>query len=138
MLHENTKQFWDEEAAYEFVEQRVWPDGPVCPHCGGTDHIGRLLGESTRTRTYKCYDCRKPFTVKVGTIFEDSKVPLYKWLQAMVLCRDGQPDINANQAGKILGVTFKTANTMLARIRRRTLPSGVEQSLPPLSDDPTQ
>lgn len=119
MFGKGTEKFWDEEAAYEFVEQRVWPDGPVCPHCGGVEHIGRLQGQSTRARTYKCYNCRKPFTVKVGTIFEDSKVPMHKWLQALVLCRGGQHDINANQVGKALGVTFKTAATMLSRIRRR-------------------
>lgn len=135
MLRENSKQFWDEEAAYEFVEQRVWPEGPVCPHCGGAEHIGRLLGESTRTRTYKCYDCRKPFTVKVGTIFEDSKVPLYKWLQAMMLCRNDQHHINANQAGKILGVTFKTANTMLALIRKQAQRECAEQSRTASSND---
>ncbi|NNJ73649.1 MAG: transposase [Anderseniella sp.] len=114
---DGTKKFWDEDAAYEFIEQRVWPDGPVCPHCGGMDQIGRLQGQSTRARTYKCYNCRKPFTVKVGTMFEHSKVPMYKWLQAMVLCRGRKHHINANQVGKVLGVTFKTAKTMLTLIR---------------------
>lgn len=117
MFHQNTKKLWNEEAAYEFVEQRVWPDGPVCPHCGDWEHIGRLKGQSTRARTYKCYGCRRPFTVKVGTIFEDSKVPMHKWLQALVLCRNGKHQLNANQVGKVLGVTFKTATAILARIR---------------------
>jgi transposase-like protein len=120
MRGDGTKKFWDEDAAYEFIEQRIWPDGPVCPRCGGADQIGRLQGQSTRARTYKCYNCRKPFTVKVGTMFEHSKVPMYKWLQAMVLCSDRKHQINANQVGKVLGVTFKTAKTMLTAIRNRT------------------
>ena len=119
MCADGTRKFWDEEAAYEFVEEQVWPDGPVCPHCGGTEQIGRLQGLSTRAHTYKCYACRKPFTVKLGTIFEHSKVPMHKWLQAIVLCRGGEHHINANQVSKVLGVTFKTAKTMLASIRRR-------------------
>ena len=95
--------------------------GPMvrfCPRCGGVKHIGRLQGSSTRTGTYKCYDCRKPFTVKIGTIFEHSKVPMHKWLQAMVLCRGGEHHINAYQVSNVLGVTFNTAKTMLALIRR--------------------
>ena len=55
------------------------------PHCGGTDRIGKLQGKSTRHGVYKCYQCRKPFTVKVGTVFEDSHVPMRFWLQAMYL-----------------------------------------------------
>ncbi len=117
MLADQSLKFWNEDAAYDFVEQRVWPDGPVCPHCGGMERIGRLNGKSTRIHTYKCYDCRKPFTVKVGTIFQRSKVPMHKWLQAIVLCRGGKQQINANQLSKVLGVTFKTAKTMIASIR---------------------
>lgn len=61
--------FHDEKAAYAYVEARVWPEGPVCPHCGGSERISKMGGKSTRVGTYKCYACRKPFTVKVGTIF---------------------------------------------------------------------
>lgn len=117
----DSKKFWDEEAAYEFVEKQVWPDGPVCPHCGSASRVGRLQGQSTRLHTYKCYDCRKPFTVKVGTIFKNSKVPMHKWLQAMVLSGGKNPQINANQIGNILGVTFKTASAMLGRLRRKAV-----------------
>lgn len=77
--------FHNEEAAYAYVEARIWPHGPVCPHCGGIDRISKMQGKSTRVGTYKCYQCRKPFTVKIGTIFEDSKVPMRIWLQAMYL-----------------------------------------------------
>ena len=119
MPADGTRKFWDEDAAYEFVEQRIWPDGPVCPHCGNDKSIGRLRGQSTRVRTYKCYSCRKPFTVKVGTIFEHSKVPMHKWLQAIVLCRGGERLVTAYQVSQVLGVTFKTAKTMLSNIRSR-------------------
>ena len=62
--------FHNEAKAYEFVEAKVWPHGPSCPHCGGVERISKMAGKSTRIGTYKCYQCRKPFTVKVGTIFE--------------------------------------------------------------------
>ena len=75
--------FHDEEAAYAWVEAKLWPNGPVCPHCKGTDRITKLGGKSTRTGVYKCYPCRKPFTVKVGTIFESSHLPMNLWLQAI-------------------------------------------------------
>ena len=63
--------FHSEEAAYEFAEARLWPDGPTCPHCGAAkEHVGRLKGKTNRVGLYKCYACRKPFTVKIGTVFE--------------------------------------------------------------------
>ena len=62
--------FHNDEAAYAFVEARLWPTGPVCPHCGGVERISKMGGKSTRIGLYKCYQCRKPFTVKIGTIFE--------------------------------------------------------------------
>jgi transposase-like protein len=64
MSHLSAPHFHNEEAAYVYVEARVWPHGPVCPHCGGFDRIGKMGGKSTRIGTYKCYQCRKPFTVK--------------------------------------------------------------------------
>ena len=66
------KHFHDEKAAYKFVEARIWPNGPNCPHCGGVERISAMKGKSTRIGAYKCYQCRKPFTVKIGTIFESS------------------------------------------------------------------
>ena len=114
----NAPHFHDEQAAYEFVESRVWPDGPVCPHCGAVeDHIGKLKGKSTRIGTYKCYACRKPFTIKIGTIFEASHVKLHIWLQAMFLICSSKKGISANQLHRTLGVTLKTAWFMGHRIR---------------------
>jgi transposase-like protein len=113
----NAPHFHDEKAAIAFVEARVWPKGPVCPKCGGVERIGLMGGKSTRLGTYKCYECRKPFTVKVGTIFEDSHVELKLWLQAIFLIAASKKGISANQLHRMLGVTPKTAWFMGHRIR---------------------
>jgi transposase-like protein len=107
----------NEEAAYAYVEARIWPNGPVCPHNGCVDRIGKMGGKSTRVGTYKCYQCRKPFTVKVGTIFEDSKVAMHIWLQAIYLIAGSKKGISSNQLHRTLGVTLKTAWFMSHRIR---------------------
>lgn len=109
--------FHNEKAAYAYVEARVWPQGPVCPHCGCFGRIYELKGKSTRIGVRKCGDCRKPFTVKVGTIFESSHVPLRFWLQAMFLMASSKKGISANQLHRTLGVTLKTAWFMAHRIR---------------------
>lgn len=109
--------FHDEQAAIDFIEARVWEKGRVCPHCGGTERHGKLAGKSTRLGVWKCYDCRKPFTVRIGTIFEDSHVPLHLWLQAIHLVAASKKGISANQLHRVLGVTLKTAWFMGHRIR---------------------
>lgn len=109
--------FHSEDAAFAYVEARVWPEGPVCPHCGGFDRIGKMGGNSTRKGLYKCYQCRKPFTVRMGTIFESSHVALHIWLQAMYLVAGSKKGISANQLHRTLGVTLKTAWFMAHRIR---------------------
>jgi transposase-like protein len=120
------KHFHDEAAAYEFVEARVWPNGPICPHCGGVDRIGKMGGKSTRIGTYKCYQCRKPFTVKIGTIFESSHVLLHMWLQAIFLMASSKKGISSNQLHRTLGVTLKTAWFMSHRIREAMRSGGLE------------
>lgn len=109
--------FHNEEAAYAYVEARIWPEGPVCPHCGGVERISKMQGKSTRIGAYKCYQCRKPFTVKIGTIFEASHVPMNVWLQAMFLIAGSKKGISSNQLHRTLGVTLKTAWFMSHRIR---------------------
>lgn len=109
--------FHNEEAAYAFVESRVWPHGPVCPKCGVIGRAGKLAGASTRIGVYKCYDCRKPFTVKVGTIFESSHIPLRLWLQAIFLIASSKKGISSNQLHRTLGITLKSAWFMSHRIR---------------------
>lgn len=122
----NQPHFHNEEAAYAFVEKRVWPNGPVCSHCGGIDRIGKLEGKSTRVGVYKCYDCRKPFTVKIGTVFEASHVKLHLWLQAMFLMASSKKGISSNQLHRTLGVTLKTAWFMSHRLREAMKVVGFE------------
>lgn len=107
----------DELAAYAFVETRIWRNGRVCPHCGVVDKSGLLKGKSTRIGVYKCYACYKPFTVKVGTIFEKSHVPMHIWVQAMQLMCSSKKGFSANQFCRILGVDFKTGWFIGHRIR---------------------
>lgn len=125
MSYLTSPHFHDEEAAYAFIESRVWADGRVCPHCGVVDKSGKLQGNSTRIGVYKCYACRKPFTVKVGTIFEDSKVKLHLWLQAIFLIASSKKGISANQLHRTLGVTLKTAWFMGHRIREAMRTGGL-------------
>lgn len=122
----DAKHFHDEEAAYAYLEARVWPTGPVCPHCGGVDRIGKLKGKSTRVGVYKCYQCRKPFRVTVGTVFEASHVPLRLWLQAVHLMACSKKGISSNQLHRVLGVTLKTAWFMSHRIREAMRVLGME------------
>jgi transposase-like protein len=113
----NASVLQSETAAYAWVEARLWPTGPVCPHCGGVDRISKMQGKSTRIGTYKCYQCRKQFTVKVGTVFEDSHVPMRVWLQAIYLLCSSKKGISSNQLSRTLGVTLKTAWFISHRIR---------------------
>ena len=121
-------RFRNEDAAYRYVESIVWPNGRVCPHCGVIDRSGPLKGKSTRMGTYKCYACRKPFTVKVGTIFEKSHVPMHIWLQAMHLICSSKKGFSANQFCRVLGVDFKTGWFIGHRIREAMK----DDVLPPL------
>jgi transposase-like protein len=107
----------NEEAAYAFVEARIWPNGPVCPHCGGTERNKRMEGKATRIGLYKCYDCRDQFTVKVGTIFESSHIKMHLWLQAIFLMSSSKKGISSNQLHRTLGITLKSAWFMSQRIR---------------------
>src|SRR3954464_6954106 len=118
-------RFRDEEAAYAHVEAHVWPSGRVCPHCGVVDRRGALKGKSTRIGLYKCYACRKPFTVKVGTIFEKSHVPLHIWLQAMHIMCSSKKGFSANQFCRVLGVDFKTGWFIGHRIREAMTDGGI-------------
>jgi transposase-like protein len=111
------KHFHDEAAAYEYLEARIWAKGRVCPHCGVVDRSSKMEGESTRIGVYKCYACRKQFSVKVGTVFESSHVKLHLWLQAVALLSASKKGMSANQLHRVLGVSLKTAWFMGHRIR---------------------
>lgn len=114
--------FHDEQAAYAFIEARIWATGRACPHCGVVDRSGPLQSKAdskhkVRVGVYKCYACRKPFTVKVGTIFESSHIKLHVWLQAIFLISSSKKGISANQLHRVLGITLKSAWFLSHRIR---------------------
>ena len=116
--------FHNEDAAYAYVEARLWPNGPVCPKCGADgDKIGALKGETSRAGLRKCYACRKQFTVKIGTIFEDSHAPLRLWLQAVYMICSSKKGISTRQLQRTLGVGMKTAWHMGHRIRLAMAPA---------------
>jgi transposase-like protein len=115
--------FHDEAAAYAYVEARIWKDGRVCPHCGVLDQSGPLKGKSNRIGLYKCYACRSPFNVKVGTIFEGSHIPMTSWLMAIHLVCSSKKGISANQLHRTLGITLKSAWFLGHRIREAMRPS---------------
>ncbi len=114
----------DEDKARGFLEALRWPNGPVCPHCGSAKGAYKLTAKPTskkpgRAGLYKCKDkdCRKQFTVRVGTIFEDSHIPLSKWLMAIHLLCASKKGMSAHQLHRMLGVTYKSAWFMAHRIR---------------------
>jgi transposase-like protein len=114
--------FRDETAAFAYVESLRWPDGPVCPHCGNADRIYALEGVrghqgSVREGLRKCGACRRQFTVRIGTAFERSHVPLRKWLEAIDIVRRTGVRTSAAGLGRALGLTYRTAAAMLARLR---------------------
>jgi transposase-like protein len=110
--------FQDKDKARERLEAIRWPDGPICPHCGSLK-AWKLQGKKSRPGLYKCgeYQCRKQFTVTVGTVFERSKIPLNKWLMTVHLMCASKKGISSHQLHRMLGVTYKTAWFMTHRIR---------------------
>ncbi len=111
--------FTDADKAREHLESLYWPNGPACRHCGNADpaRIKKLAGKSTRPGVYWCNECDKPFTVTVGTVMEDSKIPLNKWVLAYHLMAASKKGMSAHQLHRMLGVTYKTAWFLAHRIR---------------------
>lgn len=113
----NQPHFQDAEKAREHLEAIRWPNGPVCPHCGGLERNSKLEGKAHRAGLYFCGDCRSQFTVTVGTVFERSKLPLHKWVMATHLMCASKKGISAHQLHRMLGITYKSAWFMAHRIR---------------------
>lgn len=120
--------FYDEAAAFDHVEMILWPQGTVCHHCGSMEKAYKLAGVRSKASKknphgverhglYKCSDCRKQFTVRMGTIFEESHLPLHKWLQAIHLMCSSKKGISAHQLHRVLECTYKTAWFLAHRIR---------------------
>lgn len=120
----NAPQFQNEEAAFEYVEKRLWPEGPVCPFCGNCDQekIGILKGKTTRPGLRKCYACRRPFTVRIGTIFESSHLALHLWLQVIHLMCASKKGVSTRQIQRMLDCSMKTAWFLTHRIREAMAP----------------
>jgi len=111
-------KFHDDEAARAHLESLLWPDGPVCPRCGVMgDRITKLQGKSTRPGVYKCKDCRKPFSVTVGTIMERSHIPLSKWVLAAQFMASSKKSMSALQLQRMLGTNYETAWFLFHRLR---------------------
>ena len=117
--------FHNEEAAFAYVEAHLWPDGPTCPHCGNADEkrIGRLTGKTSRPGLRKCYACRKTFTVRHGSIFEDSHFPLHLWLQAIQLIVASKKGMSTRQIQRTFRCSMKTAWFLTHRIREIMKPA---------------
>jgi transposase-like protein len=109
--------FQDADLARQWLEKRVWPHGPICPHCGVVDQATLMKGKSHRPGLYQCNACREPFTVTVGTLYERSKIPLNKWLAATYLMMASKKGMSALQIGRMLGFSPKTAWFVCHRIR---------------------
>jgi len=118
----NQPHFHDEAAAFAKLESIVWPNGPVCPHCGGIGRVYDLRGVKDkkgriRLGLKKCGQCRGQFTVRKNTVFESSHVALHVWFQAAFLMCSSKKGISSNQLHRTLGVTLKTAWFMSHRLR---------------------
>lgn len=118
--------FTDDAKAREWLEARVWPNGPVCPHCGATgDDVTALQGKAHRPGLYQCAACREQFTVTVKTVFERSKIPLSKWLAALFLLTASKKGVSAHQVHRSLSISYKSAWFMMHRLREALRTGGL-------------
>jgi len=109
--------FHDDTAAREYLETVLWPQGPVCPRCDVMgDRITKMSGKSLRPGVYNCKDCRKPFTVTVGTVMERSHIPLSKWLLAARLMASSKKSTSAHQLHRIMDITYEAAWFLFHRL----------------------
>jgi transposase-like protein len=126
-LSDLAKNYSDEDAAYQLVERIRWPHGPICPHCGIVDRAHYIApmdgprktstGKETYRRLWRCEECKQQFSVLVGTIFEDSKIPLSKWLIGLHMMCAGKNGVAALELQRTLGIAYRSAWFMAHRIR---------------------
>ena len=112
--------FHDEAKAFEYVESIIWADGQACPHCGGLDRLTKVKANPAkriRVGLWRCGDCKKQFTVKIGTVFEHMRIPLNKALQALYMMTTSKKGVSAHQLHRTLEITYKTAWFLAHRIR---------------------
>ena len=113
-------EFHDETKAFEHLERIIWADGRICPHCGGMDRITKVAANPAkriRVGLWRCGDCKKQFTVKIGTVFEHARIPLNVMLQAVYLMTASKKGVSAHQLHRILEITYKSAWFLAHRIR---------------------
>jgi transposase-like protein len=113
-------EFHNEAKAFEHLERTIWNGSPVCPHCGGMDRITKVKANPAkriREGLWRCGDCKRQFTVKVGTVFEHMRLPLHKAMQAVYLVTSSKKGISAHQLHRTLEITYKSAWFLLHRIR---------------------
>jgi transposase-like protein len=119
-LSKLAKYFSDEDAARALLEEMRWGKNPACPHCGGLEPyriVARKPGAKTRPGLYKCKACRRQFTVTVGTVFEDSRIPISKWLLGIHLISSSKKGMSAHQIHRMLGISYKAAWFLMHRLR---------------------
>ena len=124
----------NELKARELLEKVRWPDKRICPHCVVVGEHYRVMPRKgskspVRDGVWKCRDCRKQFTVTVGTVFQGSKIPLSKWLTAIYLLGDSAKGVNAHQLHRRLGLTYKSARFMTGRIAQSSRPGALARKL---------
>jgi transposase-like protein len=119
--------FHDEAKAREWLEARVWPNGPVCPHCDAPyGYVTKLESGTHRPGLYQCNQCREQFTVTVKTVFERSKIPLTKWLAALFLMTASKKGVSAHQVHRMLDLSYKSTWFMMHRLREAMRTGGLE------------
>ncbi len=132
----NAVRLHDEQAAFLSLEALIWRDGPVCPHCRESARLGRLSGSSCSIGTWKCYACRKPFTVRHGTIFQNSHVPMHVWLQGLYLLMSSRHRLSSQKLGQILGISVRTAWHLKGKIVAALAPRDELAAAPPAATWP--
>lgn len=132
----------NDNAARAHLEKLLWPNGPTCPRCEASgDRVTKLKGKSTRPGVYKCKDCRKPFTVTVGTVMERSKIPLCKWVLAAQLMASSKKGMSALQLQRMIDTNYETAWFLFHRLRECAIdpsrgPIGGENKVVELAEAP--
>lgn len=128
--------FHDNDAARAYLEATLWPNGPVCPRCKATGgRVSKLAGKSTRPGVYKCKDCRKPFSVTVGTVMERSHIPLSKWVLAARLMSASKTSMSAHQLHRMIGTSYEAAWFLFHRLREATIVVDAAEGSSPLGGD---
>jgi transposase-like protein len=125
-----TDHVGNEDQARELLESVRWPDGPICPHCGEINNAGKLTArpgskKPVRKGVWKCYGCCEQFSVTVGTVFEDSHIPLHKWLWAAYLMCASKKSMSAHQIHRMTGISYKSTWFMCHRLRYAMAQNGL-------------